>query len=111
MEAAPSEVGSREREVAQLEHEYREMRVFVLVLNAVFWLLAIMIAIDEPYGIKWPVAVAGAAIRGGLGLLLLLSARRSMLHGRRGPSQRQKRSPRPGKTPPPPAFGEDLLSR
>lgn len=83
MEAAPPEAGSHEREVAELEHEYREMRVFVLVLNAVFWFLAIMIAIDEPYGIKWPVAIAGAAILGGLGLSLLLGARRSMLRARR----------------------------
>ena len=82
MEVASPEVGSREREVAELEHEYREMRVFVLVLNALFWFLAIMIAIDEPYGIKWPVAVAGAAILGGLGLLLLVAARRSMLRAR-----------------------------
>lgn len=83
MEAASPDVGSRKREAAELEHEYREMRVFVLVLNAVFWFLAIMIAIDEPYGIKWPVAVAGAAILGGLGLLLLLATRRTMLRARR----------------------------
>lgn len=83
MEAASAEAESRERDVADLEHEYREMRVFVLVLNAVFWFLAIMIAVDEPYGIKWPVAVAGAAILGGLGLLLLLGTRRSMLRARR----------------------------
>ena len=83
MEAASPEVGNHVREAAELEHEYRELRVFVLVLNAVFWLLAVMIAIDEPYGVKWPVAIAGAAILGGLGLLLLFGARRSMLRARR----------------------------
>jgi hypothetical protein len=82
MEAESAESGGREREVAEMEHEYRELRVFVLVLNAVFWVIAINIAINEPYGIRWPVAIGGAAFLGGLGLVLLLVARRSMLRAR-----------------------------